>query len=169
MNVNDMPNFEESWKEVLVRFGVVADEGIADMLIRMSKQEEAKNLFHSTKTFLKTVRVWKEYVDKAKEEHEEDNEEYAFAFRAMDRYEKALSIMSSVMEHEEYAYILREFYEKKTPEDKLLEKLHIKRTCFYNRLRRATNLFSTVMWGAPSKDLEMALELSKKEVDDKKN
>lgn len=154
---------QKNLKETLVKFGCIDDESIADELIRSTKREEAQRLYHNAKEFLENISVYKRIAQAIKEEEDENNEEeYEYnhcALMAVEKYDKAMSILSRLEEYEMEVTIIREYYEKKRPAKEVYKKLNMGKTCFFKKTKHAQDLFRLVLFGAHTRDIELALNM----------
>ena len=146
---------QEKFKETLIKFGVATDETIADDLVRLTYQEEALRLYHSTEVFLEHIAVYISTAKVAKEEHEE--EKYKYAIEALEHYDRVMKILDQT--YPLNAKVIRDRYEKKRTARSIYEELHMGKTAYFQLLKKSINYFSIVMWGAPSKEVDMALQL----------
>lgn len=148
-------------KETLVQFGLAEDETIADELVRMTQKEEARQLYHNAEVFLKNIWKYKQVVEALKEEGEEESEDSYdhCAVLAVRKYERALSVLSKTKEFEVHVKILREYYEKRRTARSVYTELNMGKTCFFKVAKQAISLFRLVMFGAHTKNIELALEL----------
>ena len=148
---------KQQFKDTLIKFGVIQDESIADKLVRITEQESAKNLYHSTEAFLEAISDYISTARIAKEEHEEEN--YSYAIAALCHYERVMKILEQT--HSLNAKIIRERYENKRTARSIYEELNIGKTAFFKNLKKSISYFSIILWGAQSKEVDMALALLK--------
>ncbi len=151
---------KRSLKNTLIRYGCVPDETIAEECTRLTAQDEARELYHSTKDFLNYISSYKQIAKLAKEEDAE--EEYEYAIKASQKYDQAIAIMSTVESYALFVEIIRRTYEHgRVPAKRVYEEMKVGKTFYFKNLKHAITIFSLFMWGAHSKKIELALELMK--------
>ncbi|HBZ78112.1 MAG TPA: hypothetical protein DEO39_05345 [Clostridiales bacterium] len=146
---------QKQFKDTLIRFGITEDPSVADKLVRLTNQENARNLYHATEVFLNHLPTYISTAKVAKEEHEED--QYSYALEALSHYERVMKVLDKT--YSLNAKIIRERYEKKRTAKEIYEELHMGKTAYFKNLKKSIGYFSVVLWGAPSKDIDMALSL----------
>jgi len=148
-------------KETLVLFGLAEDKSIADELIRMTNMEEARHLYHNAEVFLKNIWKYKAVAIALKEEGEEESEDSYnhCALMAVQRYEKALAVLSKTEEFEIHVKIIRDYFENRCTAKSVYQELNMGKTCFYKYVKQSIDLFRLAMFGAHTKKIELALEL----------
>ena len=145
-------------RETLVKYGCLPDESIADELVRITMQDEKERYYHSTKDFLELVRKCRPMAVLAKQEGVE--EEYAYVIKTVDRYEKAMLVLSKMKEYELNVRILKATYgTERKPAKEIYQSLNMGKTCYFKYLQTSIQLFSIALWGSHIKKMQMAFEL----------
>lgn len=147
-------------KNTLVKYGCLPDDSVTDDLIRITMQDDAERYYHSTRDFLELVRKWKPMAELAKQEGVE--EEYANVIEAVDRYDKAMLVLSKIKEYELNVRILKETYEhERKPAKEIYQGLNMGKTCYFKNLKTSIHLFSIALWGSHIKKMQVAFDLMK--------